>query len=96
MAQTKQLIDLAGSNRVPVPDTINSVSPIHGAMDNFDHEESTSSGIGRSHDTILVLFQKAHGNDDPDEISHIPNDVDASRDQRSLSHTLECQKLIKL
>ncbi len=26
-------------------------------MDNFDHEEDTKSGIGGSHDTVLVIFQ---------------------------------------
>ena len=26
-------------------------------MDNFDHEENTSSGISGSHDVVLVLFQ---------------------------------------
>ena len=26
-------------------------------MDNFDHDENTLSGIGGSHDTVLVLFQ---------------------------------------
>ena len=27
------------------------------ALDNFDHEERTLSGIGGSHDTVCVLFQ---------------------------------------
>ena len=34
MAHTKQLIDLTGSNRVPVLETIDSESPVHGTMDN--------------------------------------------------------------
>ena len=58
IAITQEIINLAGSNRVPVPKNINSSSIIHGAMDNFDHEENTLSGIGGSHDTTLLLFQK--------------------------------------
>ena len=52
-------INAAGSHRVPIPPSIFPSVLIHGAMDNFDHEENTSSGIaGGSHDTILMLFQK--------------------------------------
>ena len=40
---------------MPVP----SIKNIHGAMDNFDHTEVTSSGIRGSHDTILMMFPKA-------------------------------------
>ena len=29
---------------------------IQGAMDNFDHDEATKSGIKGSHDTVLMLF----------------------------------------
>ena len=49
---------MAGPNRVQVPKNINSSAIIHGAMDNFDHEENILSGICGGHDTILVLFQK--------------------------------------
>ena len=54
---TKRTIDMAGDYRVPVAPTILPSKLIHGAMDNFDKEENTSSGIGGSHDVILVLFQ---------------------------------------
>ena len=40
----EKIIDKAGENRVPVSDTINSSDIIHGAMDNFDHDENTLSG----------------------------------------------------
>ena len=43
---------------MPAPKNINSSSIIHGAMDNFDHKGNTLSGVGGSHDTVLVLFQK--------------------------------------
>ena len=96
MCQTQQLINLAGPCRVPVSENINCSSIIHGAMDNFDHEENTSSGIGGSHDTILVLFQKSDEIEINEEISRKPEDIAAlSPNKQSLSHVLDCQKLIK-
>ena len=53
----KRTIDMAGDYRVPIPPAILSFKVIHGAMDNFDHEENISSGISGSHDVVLVLFQ---------------------------------------
>ena len=78
MCQTQQLIDLAGPFRVPVPENIDSSSIIRGAMDNFDHEENTSSGIGGSRDTILVLFQKSDEIETTEEISHRPAEIATS------------------
>ena len=96
MCQTQQLINLAGPSRIPVPENIDSSSIIHGAMDNFNHEENTSSGIGGSHDTILVLFQKCDEIETDEEISHKPAEIAAlSPNKRSPSHVLDCQKLIK-
>ena len=96
MCQTQQLINLAGLSRVPVPENINSSSIIHGAMDNFDHEVNISSGIGGSHDTILVLFQKSDEIETNEEISHKHAEIAAlSQNKQSLSHVLDCQKLIK-
>ena len=51
-----KIINEAGENRVPVGPSIQPNSVIHGAMDNFDHDENTASGIGGSHDMILRLF----------------------------------------
>ena len=87
---------MAGSNRVPVPKNINSSSIIHGAMDNFDHEENTLSGIGGNHDTILVLFQKPGMKDITEKISTKSfNRCGMSANKRSLSQTLDCQTLIR-
>ena len=69
IAITQEVINLAGPNRVPVPKSINSSSIIHGAMNNFDHEENILSGIGGSHHTILVLFQKPGMKDTTEKIS---------------------------
>ena len=72
---TQKIINLTGPNRVPVPKNISSSLIIHGAMDNFDHEENTLSGIGGSHDTILVLFQKPDMVEVQEEISKKPEDI---------------------
>ena len=62
-------------------------------MDNVDHEESTSSGIGGSHDTILVLFQKSNEIEINEEVSRKPEDIATlSPNKRSLSHVLDFQK----
>lgn len=94
---TQEIINLAGPNRVPVSESIDSSSIIHGAMDNFDHEENTLSGIGGSHDTILVLFQKNEGTSNTTEnISQKPEEIASmSNNTRSLEATLECQNLIR-
>ena len=91
----QRTIDAAGENLVPVPPVINSSAIIQGAMDNFDNEESTSSGIGGSHDTILMLFQNTDLNHDNSSIniSEMPPSYTSS--SRSLKHILDCQKLVR-
>ena len=69
IAFTQEIINFAGTNRVPVSKYINSSPIVHDAMDNFDHEENTLSRIGGSHDTILVLFQKPGMKDTTEKIS---------------------------
>ena len=51
------MIATAGANRVPFPRVFEATSPLNGALDNFDRNESTLGGTGSSHDTKLVLFQ---------------------------------------
>ena len=93
---TQEIINLAGPNRVTVPKTINSSSVIHGAMDNFDHEENALSRIGGNHGTILVLFQKPGMKDTTEKLStKSVNICGMSADKRSLSQTLDCQTLIR-
>ena len=50
-------------------------------MDNFDNEEGIQSGIGCSHDTILMLFQNAYGSieDYCLEISKRPNNASSNK-----------------
>ena len=51
-------IKKAGVHRVSVTPFIQPGLLIQGAMDNFDHEENTKSGIGGSHDTIYSCYFK--------------------------------------
>ena len=81
-------IDIAGPNRVPVPPSILPSIFIHGAMDNFDHEENTSSGIGGSHDTILVLFQNTDGNEEDTERYSISQKSTSNEDEGKRSRLL--------
>ena len=93
-----RIINTAGSNRVPVSlpfDDDDNESELHGSMDNFDHEEATSSGIGGSHDTILMLFQNSNKVENTQKIlSKKP--TDSTQNQRSLDNVLPCQELIKM
>ena len=87
----ERTIKRVGLYRTPVPQLIEDSVLIHGAMDNFDHEENTKSGIGGSHDTILMLFQnnKAGMNNLYSEVNEMPDNF--SPKNRSLEHILECQ-----
>ena len=68
----QRTIAAAGENRVPIPELINNSNMIHGAMDNFDNTEATLSGLGTSHDTILVLFQSgSNPREETHEISKV-------------------------
>ena len=92
-ALARRTIDRAGNHRVPIPPSIKGNDVIHGAMDNFDHEENSKSGKGGSHDTILVLFEN-NTQQNTFEEEYVVNKNDFE-DQRSLNHILECQKLIR-
>ena len=50
-------VEQAGTNHVPVPQSITPNVLVQGAMDNFDHKENTQSGVGGTHDTVMVWFQ---------------------------------------
>ena len=63
-------------------------------MDNFDHEENTKSGIGGSHDTILMLFQNPSSTTTEENVLSIKPATHESK--RTFSHVLDCQKLIKV
>ena len=41
----KRIIEMTGENRVPVAESMKDSIIIQGAMDNFDHDEATKSGI---------------------------------------------------
>lgn len=81
--------------RLPLPPVINSSIPIHGAMDNFDHEEDTKSGIGGSHDTVLVLFQETSEQPVHTEEMSYAHTFSIDKRKRALGFTLPCQQLLK-
>ena len=95
------IITGAGEHRVPVAKSIKSSSVILGAMDNFDHDENSLSGIGGSHNTVLMLFQNTdeqieNENDDVNNINVIPdNNIQNSHNNRALEHILPCQLIAK-
>ena len=65
-------------------------------MDNFAHEDNTLLGIGGSHGTILVLFQKPGIKDTTEKIStKSVNMCGISANKNSLSQTLDCETLIR-
>ena len=64
-------------------------------MDNFDHTEVTSSGIGGSHDSILMLFQNQNENENsPKALSKKP--TGSPQNQKSQEKILPCLELIKM
>ena len=62
-------------------------------MNNFDHKENTSSGIGGSHDTILVLFQNCENADQEEVGKSCKSQDDCSK---PITHILDCQKLVRV
>ena len=96
---SEQIIATAGNSRVPIPAVLEASSPLNGAMDNFDRNESTLAGTGSTHDTILVLFQNVRRNlEKPSAESEL-----SSRPPSSLSRTtvtlrskVGCQELVRM
>ena len=64
-------------------------------MDNFDHTEVISSGIGGSHDAILMLFQNQNENENsPKALSKKP--TGSPQNPKSLDKILPCRELMKM
>ena len=83
----EEIISIAGDNRVPLPPVLEATSPLNGAMDNFDRNESTLAGTGSTHDTILVLFQNVPvDTEKPSEGSEISTRLPFSQDRNSVSY----------
>ena len=59
----------AEGHRVPIPPSIKPEISVRGAMDNFDREEDTKSGMHGTHDTVLVLFQDRNLEDSQHDIT---------------------------
>ena len=64
-------------------------------MDNFDHTEVISSGIGGSHDAILMLFQNQNENENSQKtLSKKP--TGSPQNPKSLDKILPCRELMKM
>ena len=93
----EQIITTAGDNRVPLPAILEKTSPLNGAMDNFDRNESTLAGTGSSHDTILILFQNVPlVREKPPQESEISvrSILTQSRTTVKLRSKVSCQQLV--
>ncbi len=82
----------SAKERVPLPSHFDPSSTTMGAFDNFDHEEATLSGIGGTHDTVMILMQ-----DKPSDTFAKPNisDTDVVHGKSKLKDELPCQKQIE-
>ena len=58
MTKLKDAIEMVGTYCVPVTPLVVPLEFVQIAMINFNHHEKTLSSIGRSHNTILILFRK--------------------------------------
>ena len=92
-ALAQRTFEKTSVHRVPVPSSIQSNDLIQGAMDNFDHDETTKSGTGGSHDMILMLFQNAahEMGEKPKEVSSKPL---AEFERKALDRVFDCPKLV--
>lgn len=86
-------VSLSGNNRVPISPHFARDMPLCASMDNFDHEEDTKSGIGGSHDTVLVLFQEEKQYCNTRQDLNMISDFVGQR-QKKLNDLLSCQKLV--
>ena len=78
-------------NKVPLPESITSISIIHASMDNFDHIENSKSGNDSSYDTIIMLFQNNEIKEEKiDQLRNEPNDQIKTR---SITQKLKCQMI---
>ena len=87
-------VEQAGTNHVPVPQSISPNVLVQGAVDNFDHEENTQSGIGGTHDTVMVLFQNIEKQNVKEYNPQLKGDFGFDHRQRALNNKLSCQKLL--
>ena len=74
----------------PLPSNFDSKEFTMGAFDNFDHEEGMLSGIGGSHDTVMVLMQDKSKtrNGKPKR-----SETNVSQKDRQSKEELSCQAL---
>ena len=88
-----ETMDSCVENKVPLPRTKTSSSIIHGAIDNFDHNENTLTGKGSSHDTIIMVFQNSENSTETDNVLQKSVNCNLER-RRSFKFDLDCQKVL--
>lgn len=86
-------VSLSENNRVPLSPHFARDIPLSASMDNFDHEEDTKSGIGGTHDTVLVLFQEDKQPRNTQQNLNIRSNFVGQR-QKKLNDLISCQKLV--
>lgn len=80
-------------NDPPIPSHFDRSIFVTTAFDNFDHNEASISGLNRSHDTVIVLFQ----NNNPNTVNRKPRVSESLVDTRSraLRSILKCQEIVE-
>ena len=75
---------------IPLPFHFDPEIMTFAAIDNFDHEEGTMSGIGGSHDTVSILVQ-----DKPKQKYHKPlrSETTVQHGSKTFKHHLPCQEI---
>ena len=82
----------SSKDTVPFPSHFNASMFTMAAIDNFDHDEATLSGIGGSHDTVTVLFQDK---DHETQQAHKPriSETGILHGPKAFNINLPCQQL---
>ena len=99
MDLAERIITTTGNNTVPLPAVLEATNPLNGALDKFDHSESTLAGTGSTHDTILVLFQNVPINlEKPSEESEISARPLATQSRTTVKFRskVSCKQLIRM
>ena len=82
------ILEVSADN-VPLPSHFVKERFTIGAVDNWDHEEDTQSGISGSHDTVLILIQE--NSDKPNKKPNI-SETEVIHGEKQLKHELPCQQ----
>lgn len=82
-----------GEQHVPLPSHFRTDMFTVAAFDNFDHNESTLSGLNSTHDTVSVLFQDKCGGAEVEIKKPKIGETKVQHRQRSFKKLLNCQTI---